>query len=232
MAGLDLGQVYNQYLMEFQDPIRASQYTAFQYIANPKGTIASFKKPPKWYSQDEWYEYEAPDYIRTKTYSGDDKLSGFTRDNIDNLTSLADVSAVSRKAAKEGYLTGTGLTSGDYYNQIKDIYDQKSSALKKYKSQKETHVFSQYGLNPEARYGLTSTPDGNTVAYKPAIDYLNKKGSARYADLIKRGVSAQNAKSYTEAYVKNLGTAVLAKINASGINPFTDQVRATLQVRK
>ena len=232
MAGLDLGQVYNQYLMEFQDPVRASQYTAFQYIANPKGTIASFKKPPKWYSQTEWYDYEAPDYVRTKTYAGDDELSQFTRDNIDTLTSLADVSAASRRAAKEGYLTGTGLTSGDYYDQLKDIYYQRGNAEKKYKAQKETHVFSQYGLDPEARYGLVTDPNKNTVAYKPAVDYVNKKGSERYADLIKRGVNAKNAKAYTEAYVKNLGTAVLSKINAAGINPFVDQVYSKLQVRK
>jgi hypothetical protein len=232
MAGLDLGQVYNQYLTEFQDPIKASQYTAFQYIANPKGTIASFKKPPTWYSQDEWLTYNAPDYKAAISYNGNDKLSIFTRDNLENVTSLADIQALSRTAAKEGKLTGTGLTSGDFYTQLKDIYSQKSAAKKAYDKQKETHVFSQYGLNPEARYGLVNSPDGNTIAYKPAVDYIKSKTTERYNDLIKRGVSAQNAKAYTEAYVKNLGTAVLAKINAAGINPFTDQVYAKLQIRK
>jgi hypothetical protein len=231
MAGLDLGQVYNQYYTEFnQDPIKASQYTAFQYIANPKGTIASFKKPPTWYSKDEWYTYDAPDYIAAKNYNGNDKLSQYTRDAIINATSLTDLQ-LAAKAGKDK-LQDTGLGVNDYYTQLKDIYYQKNAAEKAYAKQKETHVFSQYGLNPEARYGLTSTPDGNTVVYKPAVDYINKKAEARYADLIKRGVNAQNAKSYTEAYVKNLGSAVLAKINAAGINPFTDQVYAKLGVRK
>lgn len=230
MAGLDLGQVYNQYITEFQDPVKASQYTAFQYIANPKGTIASFKKPPTWYSKDEWYAYDAPDYLAAKEYAGDDKLAQYTRDTIINATSLTDLQ-LAAKAGKDK-LKDSGLGVNDYYDQLKDIYYQKNSAEKAYAKQKETHVFSQYGLNPEARYGLTNSQDGNTVAYKPAVDYINKKATARYADLIKRGVSAQNAKSYTEAYVKNLGSAVLAKINAAGINPFTDQVRAKLGVRK
>ena len=230
MAGLDLGQVYNQYITEFQDPVKASQYTAFQYIANPKGTIASFKKPPTWYSKDEWYAYDAPDYLAAKEYTGDDKLAQYTRDTIKNATSLTDLQ-LAAKAGKDK-LQDTGLGVNDYYDQLKDIYYQKNSAEKAYAKQKETHVFSQYGLNPEARYGLVNSPDGNTVAYKPAVDYVNKKSNQRYADLIKRGVSAQNAKSYTEAYVKNLGSAVLAKINAAGINPFTDQVRAKLGVRK
>jgi len=229
---IDLGQLYNQYLVEFQDPVKASQYTAFQYIANPRGSVSGLKKPPAWYSQTEWYDYEAPDYIRTKTYSGDDELSKFTRDNIDTLTSLADVSAASRRAAKEGYLTGTGLNSGDYYDQLKDIYFQKSNAEKKYKAQRGSHIFSQYGLDPETRYDLVTNPSKNTVAYKPAVDYVKKKIDQRYNDLIKRGVSAQNAKAYTEAYGKNLGAAVIAKINAAGINPFVDQVYSKLQVRK
>jgi|DEB19_MinimDraft_3_1074340.scaffolds.fasta_scaffold00424_3 hypothetical protein len=229
---IDLGQLYNQYLMEFQDPVKASQYTAFQFISNPRGSVSGLKKPPTWYSQTEWYDYEAPDYIRTKQYTGDDKLSAFTRDNIDTLTSLADVSAASRRAAKEGYLTGTGLTSGDYYEQLKDIYYQKGNAEKKYKAQRGSHIFSQYGLDPETRYDLVTDPNKNTVAYKPAVDYINKKGTERYNTLIKRGVSAQNAKAYTEAYVKNLGSAVIAKINAAGINPFVDQVYAKVKVRK
>jgi hypothetical protein len=232
MAGLDLGQVYNQYVVEFQDPIKASQYTAFQYIANPKGSITGFKKPPTWYTQDEWYKYNAPDYLAAKSYVGDDKLSNFVKSNLDTANSLADIQAVSRKAAKEGYLTGTGLNSGDFYTQLRDLYYQKNTAKKAYEKQKSTHVFAQYGLNPEARYGLVNSPDGNTIAYKPAVDYVNKKGTERYNDLIKRGVSAQNAQAYTEAYVKNLGSAVLAKINAAGINPFVDQVYAKIRTRK
>jgi len=232
MAGLDLGQVFNQYITEFQDPVKASQYTAFQYIANPKGTIASFKKPPTWYSKDEWYAYDAPDYIAALNYNGNDKVQAFARDTLKNATSLSDLSAAARKAAKDNIIQGEKTGVNDLYTQLKDIYSQKSAAEKAYAKQKETHVFSQYGLNPEARYGLINSSDGNTIAYKPAVDYINKKAEARYADLIKRGVNAQNAKSYTEAYVKNLGTAVLAKINAAGINPFTDQVYAKLGVRK
>ena len=69
-SSINLGELYNYYVNKYQDKKTAAQYTAFQLLSNPSGSVAGLKEPQKWYSQDEWLSYEAPAYLAIKNYNG------------------------------------------------------------------------------------------------------------------------------------------------------------------
>lgn len=241
MASVDLNQLFQQYVNQFGgDRRKAARYTAFQYLANPSGSVSALKQPSTWYSLDEWYEYNAPSYSNLLNYAGDvtklDPLTKFTADKLKpfkgKTLNLTDLSKIAQEAVDTGVLGETNYSTQDYYNQLKDLYAEKTAAEKAYERQKNTHEFAQFGLNPEVRYSYRNDPQNNLVAYKPAADYLNRKGNERYKSLLQRGVSVDQAKAYTAAYTKKLADAVQAKLDASNLDPFIDQVYARAKIRK
>jgi hypothetical protein len=241
MASIDLNKLFQQYVNQFGgDTRKAARYTAFQYLANPSGSVSALKQPETWYSLDEWYDYNAPSYSAIVNYKGDpnqlDALTKFTAEQLKpykgKTLNLTDLSKIAQKAVDDGVLSETNYGPQDYYNQLKDLYTEKTAAEKAYERQKNTHVFSQFGLNPEVKYSFKNDPANNLVAYQPAVDYLTKKGNERYNALIKRGIKPEQAKAYTAAYTYKLGQAVQSKLDASGLDPFIDQVYAKARIRK
>lgn len=228
----DFNEIYNQFLEQTGgDAKTAAQYTAYNLLTNPKGAISSIKLPPQWYSQQQWYEYTAPDYLSVKGYSGTDPLTKNTAQLFKNQNiKLADLSAWARNPTSLKLLQDTGLSANDYYDQLKDIYYQKQNAEKQFTTQKSTHVYSQYGLpDPTLRYGLVDNPDQNTVAYKPAVDYVANKTKAFYESQRKQGKTAAQADAIAKQYRTQLTSAVEQKLEESALTPF---VTAVIQRRK
>lgn len=235
---IDIGDLYNQYLGQGLDKKTAAQYAAFQYIANPTGSIKGIKQPPKWYSQDQWIDYSAPDYRSLVSYQGSDPFSLYVKGEVSNRTkggkrlTLQDASEIATGAATKGYTGEAKLSTGDVYNQVKDVVLQYESALKNYEQQKNTHVYSQYGLDPNQRYVIDpkkATTDKQFIVYQPAADYVKMKTKSVYDNLIKQGYSIPDVEKYAQQYSVQLTDTLQKKLDDSALTPFIDRVN---QLRK
>ena len=232
MAGLDLNKYYQTLISSGYDPIEAAQIVAYQYIDNPSGSITKIKLPPKWYTEEEYYSYNAPDYVAALTYEGDDKIATGARDLLLNPnTTLTDISTWARANRMEGQ---------DIYGQVKDLYDQKETARKAYEKQLETHEFSQYGLpDPTTRYsampGVRKNAEGRNVTYvpyQPAVEYVDKKATNYYLNLVNNGVAKPEALKSLERYKNSLISAVDQKIAQASISPFIDKASELRKIKK
>ena len=233
MAGIDLNKYYETLIAGGTDPTEAAQIAAYQLIDNPSGSITKIKLPPKWYTQNEWYAYSAPDFLAAINYDGEDKLAQAARDLLAKPnTTLRDISELSRKAETINLLRGT--SSGDYYNQLKDLYDQKESARKSYEKQLETHEFSQYGLpDPTLRYGLQEKTVGRYtyIPYKPAVEYVDKKVNNYYEKLLASGMDKETAQKRVALYKQGIATSVEKKLADSGYSPFLEKVAELRKIK-
>ena len=176
-SSINLGELYNYYVNKYQDKKTAAQYTAFQLLSNPSGSVAGLKEPQKWYSQDDWYNYEAPAFVAIKNYSGTDPLNQYLSRAIKKSNNLAELQTELRKVSNKDYWgkeykdipeIKLGITydinTNDLVNQATSLWSQKESADKKYKSQMSTHPFSQYGLpDPTLRYTVYTKPTDPTA---------------------------------------------------------------------
>jgi len=229
---IDLNEYYKNLVGSGTDPIEAAQIVSYQLIDNPSGSLTKIKLPPKWYTYDDYLSYSAPDYVQAISYQGDDPLAVASRDLLANPnTTLTDISVFSRSNRDKL----AGLDPGDYYNQLKDLYDQRESAKKGYEKQLETHEFSQYGLpDPTLRYGVKErVENGKTyVLYQPAVDYLNKKTTDYYNKLRNNGLEANTAAERTAMYNQKLSAAVENKITQAGYSPFVEAVAKLRKIKK
>lgn len=234
MAGLDLNKYYDSLINSGYDPIEAAQIVAYQYIDNPSGSITKIKLPPKWYTEDEYYSYNAPDYLAAVNYEGDDdiadKVAEFARS--ENFT----LPGISKFARDNRNLFG----DQDVYAQLKDLYDQKESARKSYEKQLETHEFSQYGLpDPTTRYsampGVRKNAEGRNITYvpyQPAVEFVDKKATNYYLNLVNNGVAKPEALKSLKIYKNSLISAVDQKIAQASISPFIDKASELRRVKK
>lgn len=241
---LEFDDLYNEFLNSTGDPVTAAQYAAYQYIINPTGSIKQIKMPDKWYSDKEWLDYEAPDYVRAVEYSGDDPLSQFTSEVFKNTDRLQNEGLTYlQEQARQADLTDTGLSTQDYYNQIKDYYNQWQSAQTKIKNQKSTHTFIKYGLpDPTTRYVVNPAEvvEGKTELFpftvgknKESIpEVVTRKVNEINQQLQSRGMDKSLAKEYAVAYGKKLFDTYQQQINASNISPFVVAAARRRQVAK
>jgi len=227
MAGIDLNKYYETLIAGGTDPTEAAQIAAYQLIDNPGGSITKIKLPPKWYTQGEWYEYSAPDFLAAINYAGDDEIALASRDLLANPnTTLTDISAFAR-ANRRGDM--------DVYQQLKDLYDQRESARKSYEKQLETHEFSQYGLpDPTLRYGLQEKTVGRYtyIPYKPAVEYVDKKVTNYYNKLRGSGMDEETAQKRVALYRQGISTSVEKKLADSGYSPFLEKVAELRKIKK
>jgi len=231
---INIGDLYNQYITQGLDNKTAAQFASFQYLANPTGSIKGIKQPPKWYSQDEWIDYSAPDYRSLVNYNGSEPFNQYIKGEVVNRTkggkrlTLQDASEIASGAAVKGFTGGdTLLTTGDIYNQVKDIVLQYEGALKNFEQQKNTHVYSQYGLDPSQRYVINptkATADKKFIVYQPAADYVKSKTKVYVSKLQAQGYSQPDAFKYGEQYKAQLEDALQKKLDASALTPFVDKV--------
>jgi hypothetical protein len=234
MAGLDLNKYYQTLVQSGYDPIDAAQITAYQYIDNPSGSITKIKLPPKWYTEQDYYEYSAPDFLAAANYVGDDEVANKVATFVtsENFT-LPGISAFVRA-------NRSIFGDSDGYAQLKDLYDQKESARKSYEKQLETHEFSQYGLpDPTTRYsvmpGVRKNAQGRAVqyvAYQPAIEYVDKQVTNYYNNLRNSGLSETDAQKNLQRYQNALMSAVDQKISQAAISPFLDKVAELRKIKK
>lgn len=167
---LDFDDIYNEFVDLGYDPATATQYAAYQYIINPSGAIKQVKLPENWYSDEEWYEYEAPDYLKLKEYAGNDNFLNFNKsvlfDEQGNLKPEVASGGANYIFAQVTGPDGTDARSNlnvdpyDHYQQLLAVYNQKVSADNKIENQSNTHPFAQYGLsNPNQRYYFSNAKD-------------------------------------------------------------------------
>jgi len=265
MAGnINVGELYNYYLNKYQDKKTAAQYAAFQFLSNPSGSVAGLKEPQKWYSQDEWLQYEAPGYIGAVSYTGNDGLNQFISKALKKSRTLPELQTEIRKAnspsvwktdptysgVKDFTLTDYNIDTSDLYTQAKDLWTQKESADKKYKSQAGTHPFSQYGLpDPNLRFTVYADSNANLkqyppgqkpnlsdpkkfVPYKPAIDYINKATQSFGDKIYKAGIRGDQYAKYVIQYKGALQDAVQKKLDESELSPFVQKVMELRKIRK
>jgi len=238
-TSINLNELYQSFLTQFGgDAVQAGQYTAFQRLANPTGSMTGLDVAKPWFSKTKWYERDAPNYNSVINFKGDtatlDKLTKYTVETLrkpeyKNFT-LTDASSIASKGRDS--LVEAGITVQDYYNQLKDLLAEKTRAENSYQAQVSTHPFALYGLNPELRYGVVADKANNIVEYQPALKYVIGKRNAYVAELIARGASAANAREASKSYEAKLIKLIDAKITASGISPFLEQVASKTRARK
>lgn len=241
MATINLGELYNYYLNKYQDKKTAAQYTAFQYLSNPSGSVAGLKEPQKWYSQDEWYEYEAPAFLAIKNYSGDDPLNQYVSKAINESKNLAELQTKLRKVSNKDYwdkgyeniqkieLGKTyDINTNDLINQATTLWSQKESADKKYKTQIGTHPFSQFGLpDPNLRFTVYTDPNATTKKFPPGQKPTYKK--TQYQDTSKY-VPYKPALDYINKSTQTFGDTLAKKgLSKADVAKYTVQYKTALQ---
>ena len=202
MAQINWDDVYKDYLSSTKDPFKAAEYTVF-------GRITGSKKIPQSYTKEEWYQYEAPDYWSAINYKGTDRLAMHTGTSLKNAKTFNDLINIAKQATDRGLLSGT-YGQVDYYNDLKTLWTQKSSAEKKSTSS-SANWWKQYGLvDPSLRY------DGTTNKYDVAEKYIADQTAAYAKKLGNDPNAAARAKDFNNA----IRTSVYKKINESGVTPF------------
>lgn len=214
MAETNWNDVYKGYVTQYKDPFKAAEYTVF-------GRLTGSKKVPTTYSQEQWYEYEAPDYWRAVSYTGDDALAKYTRDALKGAKSFDQLISIA-KGANSGTNKLLSAEYGvvDYYSDLKELWKQRTSAEKK-ASSSSSKWWTQYGLpDPSLRFEANSTDE--TKLFSPAEDYIEKQTKAYEA---KKGTAA--AKDFNKA----LRTAIYKKLNDAGVTPFLVQAQQRIKAR-
>lgn len=218
MAEINWNNVYNDYKNQYKDAFKAAEYTVF-------GRLTGSKKTPTTYTQDEWYQYEAPDYwaIVSKPPAKDDPLGAKTAE-IKNAKSPSDVFAIADSAGTSNIGIGSGTlfkTTADYRDYLMVLYNQKVQAEKK-ASSSGANWWKQYDLpNPSERY------EADKKNFDTAEAYI-KQQTATYARKIGR---VADAKKKLTDFENGLRKTIYKNINASGISPFLVAAQKRIKAR-
>jgi hypothetical protein len=241
-SSINLGELYNYYVNKYQDKKTAAQYTAFQLLSNPSGSVAGLKEPQKWYSQDEWYNYEAPAFVAIKNYSGTDPLNQYLSKAIKKSTNLAELQTELRKVSNKDYwgkeykdipqidLGKTyDITTNDLVNQATSLWSQKESADKKYKSQISTHPFAQYGLpDPTLKFTVYSKSYNPTAPTAAGSSFAGLDRANRYDP--NKFVPYKPAVDYINKATTSFGNSLYKKgLSKADVIKYSDQYKAALE---
>ena len=234
MAEINWDDVYKNYLTQTKstefpngNPFKAAEYTVF-------GRLTGSKKIPTTYTQEEWYQYEAPDYWRATQYKGDDLLASYTRDSLAKAKSFDELIGVARGAnSGTNYLLTADYGVVDYYADLKELWKQRTSAEKK-ASSSSSKWWTQYGLpDPNQKFdsleNYAKTGSGNvfSAGKKYIID-----ATAKYkANLIKKGVSETDATARAKDYAVGIGRAIDKKLDDAGVSPFLIAAQQRIRAR-
>lgn len=257
-ASWDMNELYKFYLGRGYDKKTAAQYVAYQYLASPTGSVSTLKEPEKYYTQDQYYELNAPSYSSVVNFKGDinelDDLQKYTIESLrpykgKSLT-LNDISKIARGAIKAGATNEEDVDTQDYYNQLKDLYDEKTAAEKSFKVQKDTHPYAQFGLgDPNLRYTVFNVSDNlvspgpkqmpvakyspsKYVQYKPYTDFITKSTQDFGASLASKGIAEKQIGTYTAQFKTAVSNALQKRLDDGKLTPFLDQVKGLRSVRK
>jgi hypothetical protein len=250
-SSINLGELYNYYVNKYQDKKTAAQYTAFQLLSNPSGSVAGLKEPQKWYSQDEWLNYEAPAYLAIKNYSGADPTNLYVSAAVNKSKNLAELQTELRRIADTGANSKTtwkndpaykkvpkdfilgkvgDVTTNDLINQVTTLWSQKESADKKYKSQLGTHPFAQYGLpDPTLRFTVYNTSyNPSKPAEAPGSSFAGGERASRYDP--NKFVPYKPAVDYINKATQSFGLSLLKKgISSADAITYSGQYKAALE---
>lgn len=228
-----LDDVYNEYVIEFSNQedarsygsngsyvpdydkadLKAKELTFLSYYTGKKQDVND------WFTQDEWYQYEAPTWNQISTASDtDDALTVFTRDSLKNLGNNFTLNSIDKIVNDAGAskLLDSEEARTSYRQTLKDIYYEKKNAEQKYSRQ-----WSKYGLpDPSLRYGLVADPANKVVVYDKGIQYVDNASAQFYTNLQKKGISKERAAVLAEEFNKQLTTQLDAKLRASQVTPF------------
>lgn len=257
---MKLDDIYRYFISTGMSPAEAAQATAWQAISNPSGSITQLKTPEKWYSDEEIYNFYAPDFGAAISYpvqrdpqtkallQGIDPLAAYTKEKLSEIVqakrpiTFGDISNIASNVSRDlqkpeygsvSFASTYGISPQDYYNQLKDIVVQQQSAQREIDKQKNTHPFSQRGLpDPTLRYGLVSKPAEKVIAYKPAFDYVLKKSTEQEQKFRKAGLTGAQLDESLRKYTDKISDAVLKKIDESGITPFVEEAKKLSSVKK
>lgn len=253
-------------------PAEAAQATAWQAISNPTGNITQLKAPQRYYTDQEIYDFYAPNYSAALNFpitrsttvqvrdpktnkmintpvldQGIDPLAAYTAESIKNIINskgkltFGDISNIASNAGKtlktpeygSKLFSDYNISTQDYYNQLKDIATEYTAAQRQIETQSTTHPFAQRGLpNPNLRYGIADDPKRGLVAYKPAVDYLNKKKTEQEQKFRKAGLTGTQLNDSLNKYTAEIAKSLQSKIDASGITPFLETAKQLASVKK
>lgn len=256
---MNLNDIYKYFLSQGMSASEAAQATLWQAITNPTGNITQLKAPERWYSDQEIYDYYAPNYSsalnfpvqrdpQTKMLAPDvDPLAAYTSESIKNVLknkgkiTFGDISNIASNAAKvlkkpeygSKLFSDYNITTQDYYNQLKDIVNEYTTAQKQIETQSKTHPFAQRGLpNPNLRYGVRNDATKNTIAYPGIDEYFKNKVRAQEQALRKQGATGNDLKVAMDRFADTLSTNIEKKIDASGVTPFLLEAKNLISVKK
>lgn len=256
---MNLNDIYKYFLSQGMRPTEAAQATLWQAITNPSGSITQLKAPERYYSDQEIYDYYAPNYSsalnfpvqrdpQTKALAqGIDPLAAYTSESIKNILgtkgkiTFGDISNIASNASLKlktpeygsKLFSDYNITTQDYYNQLKDIVNEYTTAQKQIETQSKTHPFAQRGLpNPNLKFGVRNDAAKSTVAYPGVEDYFKNKVRAQEQALRKAGATGNDLKIAIEKYTDTLTTNLEKKIEASGVSPFLLEAKNLLAVKK
>lgn len=228
MAEIDWNKLYNDYKTQYKDPFKAAEYTVF-------GRLTGSKKVPTTYTQDEWYQYEAPDYwaVISKPAASDDPLAETTK-KIKTAKSPSDVFAIANSAPTSAIGVGKLFREfSDYRDYLMGLYNQKVQAEKKATST-SANWWKQYGLpDPSKRfasleqYAKTGTGD----VFSEGKKYIVNQSGAYKKKLIASGVSEADATARAKDYAIGLGRAIDKKIADAGLTPFLIAAQQRIKAR-
>lgn len=233
MAEINWNDVYKNYLTETNDPYKAIEYTVF-------GRLTGSKKVPTSYTKEQWYEYEAPDYWSAINYAGDDRLATYTRDKLKSTKSFNELLGIAKEATDKGILSGS-YGQVDYYTDLKDLWNQKSTAEKR-ASSTSASWWKQYGLpDPSKRFDSLKTyaeavkrgskPAKPTNIYSPAFDYLTTETTKYKAQLEKKGIKGADLAARVADFSVGLAGALDKKMTSAGFTPFLIAAQQRIKAR-
>lgn len=256
---MNLNDIYNYFLSQGMSASEAAQATLWQAITNPSGSLSQLRAPERWYSDQEIYDYYAPNYSaalnfpvrrdpQTKILAPDiDPLAAYTSESIKDVLNkkgkltLGDISNIASNAAKtlkkpeygSKLFSDYNISTQDYYNQLKDIATEYTSAQRQIETQSKTHPFAQRGLpNPNLRFGVRNDAAKNTVAYPGVDEYFKNKVRAQEQALRKQGVTGNDLNIAMNKFADTLSTNIQKKIEASGVTPFLLEAKNLISVKK
>jgi hypothetical protein len=236
MAEINWNNIYKSYLDQYKDPFKAVEYTVF-------GRLTGSKKIPTTYTQDQWYEYEAPDYWKAikSPVNPDDPLRETTI-KIKNAKSPSDVFAIANSAPSSAIGVGKLFREyADYRDYLMGLYTQKVQAEKK-ASSTSSNWWKQYGLpDPSKRFDSLKTyaeavksgskPAKPTNIYSPAFDYLTTETTKYKAQLEKKGIKGADLAARVADFSVGLAGALDKKMTSAGFTPFLIAAQQRIKAR-
>ena len=201
---MNLNDIYNYFLSQGMSPAAAAQATAWQAITNPSGSLSQLRAPERWYSNQEIYDYYAPNFSAALNFpvqrdaQGNlafdqggkpltDPLAAYTSENINNILktknkiTFGDISNIASRAPKElnsPKYGGVSLAT-QYGISPQDYYNQLKDIVNEYNTAQK-QIETQSKTHPFAQRGLPNPNLRYGLADDPTRDLVAYKPAVDY----------------------------------------------------